>query len=96
MSKWSKGGWLLEWKHGVKGTNLAATSEQKSTWFLWGYNPRGGQSILATVRKEGSMYVLRNSMRGGVKVSNHRMVSAAKTAAEKLVGARSWKPTGRR
>ena len=94
MSKWSKGGWLLQWKYGVEGTNLAGTPEQKNTWYLWGYNPRGGQSVVNTVRKDGSMYVLRNSMMGGAKVSSHRTVSAAKTAAEKLVGAGSWKPAG--
>lgn len=81
----TKGGWMAQWKYGVKGTNLSATSPQKRTWYLWGYSPRGTQSILATVRKDGSVYTVRNSMRGGIAVSTHRTVSAAKKAAEKLV-----------
>lgn len=83
------GGWNVRWKYGVKGTNLAGTPEQKRTWYLWGYNPRGGQSILATVRKVGGAYDVRNSMRGGRLVDTIKganALSRAKRKAERMVG----------
>lgn len=85
----TKGGWVAKWKYGVKGTNLASTLEQRRTWFLWGYNPRGGQSILATVRKEGGAYDVRDSTRGGKLMHTFGGANAlkrAKNSAEKRFG----------
>ena len=83
------GGWRAEWKYGVAGTNLAGTPEQKKTWYLWGYGPKGGQTILATVRKEGGAYDVRNSLRAGMLVDTIKGKNAlerAKKVAEKLSG----------
>lgn len=83
------GGWRAEWKHGVKGTNLAGTPEQKRTWYLWGYSPKGSQAILATVRKEGGAYDVRNSTMAGRLVATIRGANAlrrAKRKAERMFG----------
>ncbi len=83
------GGWDARWSYGVKGTNLTGTSEQKRTWYLWGYNPRGGQSILATVRKVGGAYDVRNSTVGGRLVDTIRganALSRAKRKVERMFG----------
>ena len=85
------GGWLAKWKYGTKGTNLAGTPEQKRTWYLWGYNPKGGQSILATVRKVGGAYDVRNSTMAGRLVGTIRganALSRAKRKAERMFGIR--------
>jgi len=84
----TKGGWKAEWKYGVRGTNLTPTLQQKRTWYLWGYNPRGGQSIIATVQKVGGKYEVRNAMRGGMLVGSSKSLVKAKAIAEGLAGIR--------
>ncbi|MFA5937633.1 MAG: hypothetical protein WC822_07195 [Candidatus Paceibacterota bacterium] len=82
----TKGGWSAEWKHGTHGTNLSPTVSQRSTWYLWGYSPRGSQSIIATVQKIGGKYEVRNSMRGGLLVGSFNTIKRSKSVAEKLAG----------
>ncbi len=85
----TRGGWSAEWKYGVTGTNLAPTPQQKRTWFLWGYSPKGTQSILARVYRSAGRkfrFMVHDDTAGGKLLGEHPTLLQAKKMAEDRFG----------